>query len=204
MNETKEKQKLAPEEEMDVSEELDGAAAVPLMAEKALSAAEGGEMPLPTDGQQAARGEHDGLAALRRELALRSAIRAIRERENAQKMEAALAEKQAFVERDLQAFMEKHPEVDLLKLEENPVFLRFCGSRYGVESLAALYEDYREIVEGAEKAARAAVQSRSRRSTGSGGGGSGDILTAMQRARLEAWNRANPDMKMSAREFLKG
>ena len=97
MNETKEKQKLAPEEEMDVSEELDGAAAVPLMAEKALPAAEGGEMPLPTDGQQAARGEHDGLAALRRELALRSAIRAIRERENAQKMEAALTEKQAFV-----------------------------------------------------------------------------------------------------------
>ena len=70
-----------------------------------------------------------------------------------------------------------------------------------MESLAKLYEDYREIVNGAEKAARAAVQSRSKRSTGSGGGG-GDILTAKQRASLEAWNRANPDMKMTAREFL--
>ena len=204
MNENKEKQKLASEEDVDALADREDAATALLMAEETLPAAEGGEPLLPADGQQAAREEHDGLAALRRELALRSAIRAIRERENAQVMEAALAEKQAFVERDLQEFMEKHPEVDLLKLEENPSFRRFCGSRYGVESLAALYEDYREIVGDAEKAARAAVQNRSRRSTGSGGAGSGDILTAMQRARLEAWNRANPDMKMSAREFLKG
>ena len=139
-----------------------------------------------------------GREELRRELALRSAVRALQRSERAQQMAA----REAFVRMDAQDFQRKHPEVDLAKLDNNPGFLRFCGSRYGVEPLTGLYEDYREIVGGAENAGRAVAESRSRRSTGSGGGG-GDVLTAQQRASLEAWNRANPDMKMSAREFLK-
>ena len=138
---------------------------------------------------------------LLREMELRKAVLSMREQGKAREMELRQALQQAFFERDTKDFLEKHPEVDLVKLDGNPLFRRFCGSRYGMESLAKLYEDYREIVDGAEKAARAAVQSRSKRSTGSGGGG-GDILTAKQRASLEAWNRANPDMKMTAREFL--
>ena len=138
---------------------------------------------------------------LLREMELRHAVLAMREQSNAQQLALRQALQKAFFERDTRDFVKKHPEVDLVKLDGNPLFRRFCGSRYGLESLAKLYEDYREIVDGAEQAARAAVQSRSKRSTGSGGGG-GDILTAKQRASLEAWNRANPDMKMTAREFL--
>ncbi len=138
---------------------------------------------------------------LLREMELRHAILALREQERAQQMAMRQAVQEAFFQRDVQDFLEKHPEVDIVKLDATPMFRRFCGSRYGMESLAKLYEDYREIVDGAEKAAHAAVQSRSKRSTGSGGGG-GDILTAKQRASLEAWNRANPDMQMTAREFL--
>ncbi|MBR2483556.1 MAG: hypothetical protein IKB53_02300 [Oscillospiraceae bacterium] len=138
---------------------------------------------------------------LLREMELRHALLAMRQQDSMQQMAMRQAVQQAFFERDVQDFLAKHPEVDIVLLDANPIFRRFCGSRYGMESLAKLYEDYREIVNGAEKAARAAVQSRSKRSTGSGGGG-GDILTAKQRASLEAWNRANPDMKMTAREFL--
>lgn len=138
---------------------------------------------------------------LLREMELRHALLAMRQQDSMQQMAMRRAAQQAFLERDVQDFLAKHPEVDIVLLDANPIFRRFCGSRYGMESLAKLYEDYREIVDGAEKAARAAVQSRSKRSTGSGGGG-GDILTAKQRASLEAWNRANPDMKMTAREFL--
>ena len=39
------------------------------------------------------------------------------------------------------------------------------------------------------------------RSTGSGGSGS-EMLSAGQQAALKAWNDANPDMKMTAKEFL--
>ena len=143
-----------------------------------------------------------GVEELCREMALRSAIRMVQQNGRAKQMVMREAARQAFLQRDAQDFKEKHPEVDLMKLNENQNFLRFCGSRYGVESLAKLYDDYKEIVGGAEKAARTAAEHRSKRSTGSGGGG-GDILTAKQRASLEAWNRANPDMKMTAKEFLK-
>ena len=160
-----------------------------LMEGEVLPAAEEIEAAVPT------------VEELLREMELRKAVLSMREQGKARELELRQALQQAFFERDTKDFLEKHPEVDLVKLDGNPLFRRFCGSRYGMESLAKLYEDYREIVGGAEKAARAAVQSRSKRSTGSGGGG-GDILTAKQRASLEAWNRANPDMKMTAREFL--
>lgn len=181
----------------------DGAETALLMAEELMASEElpEEEILLQAEVQNAVDAEIGSEDDLRRELALRSALRAVREHEKAQEMAMRQASQQAFVRQDIRDFLEKHPEVDLVKLDGDPSFHRFCGSRYGVESLAKLYDDYREIVGGAEKAARAAVQSRSKRSTGSGGGG-GDILTAKQRASLEAWNRENPDMKMTAREFL--
>lgn len=175
------------------------------MEEEALLTAEG-ILPAVEQGETLRQkgGETDGqsMENLRRELALQSAIRMVQQNGRAQQIAMREAARQAFFQRDARDFREKHPEVDLAKLDENPNFLRFCGSRYGVESLARLYDDYKEIVGSAERAARAAVKSRSQRSTGSGGGG-GELLTAKQRASLEAWNRANPDMQMNAKEFLK-
>ena len=91
--------------------------------------------------------------------------------------------------------------MDVAKLEQNAQFRKFCGSRFGREPLAELYESFVEITGAAASAGRAGAESRSRRSTGSGGSGS-EMLSAGQQAALKAWNDANPDMKMTAKEFL--
>ena len=206
MNEYKARAHATLGEGVEEPEGHDGAENVLLMAAEGL-----GSEALPVEGrvdislqevaQNETAAENGSAENLRRELALRSAIRAVRKHERAQEMALRRAAQQSFIQEDIRDFLAKHPEVDLVKLDETPSFRRFCGSRYGAESLAKLYDDYCEIVGGAEKAAHAAAQSRSKRSTGSGGGG-GDILTSAQRASLEAWNRENPDMKMTAREFL--
>ena len=97
---------------------------------------------------------------------------------------------------------ERYPDVDILKLEQNQNIIRFCGSRYGKESLADLYEAYIEIMGGAEKAAAAKAQSKAQRSTGGSTGKPGGTLTAAQRAELKRWNDNNPDMRMTEKEFL--
>lgn len=79
---------------------------------------------------------------------------------------------------------------------------RFCGSRYGREPLSELYADYLEVAGGALRAAQARRESRAARSTGSGGSGAYEALNARQQSELDAWNRAFPQMKMSAREYL--
>lgn len=107
-----------------------------------------------------------------------------------------------FAIKDVKQFQTAHPQVDVGKLIENKTFLRFAGSRYGVEPLSALYEDYCEIVGDAGRAAVLKSESKAGRSTGSAGGGA-DSLTAAQRNALAEWNAANPDMQMTAKEFLK-
>ena len=107
-----------------------------------------------------------------------------------------------FISRDFQDFIRRHPEVDIGALDGNAAFRRFCGSRYGREPLADLYEDFRAIEDTATEAARAAAESKSRRATGTGSGGGGQGLTVSQQRDLDEWNRTYPEMKMSAKEFL--
>ncbi|MBR2927540.1 MAG: hypothetical protein IKC24_00075 [Oscillospiraceae bacterium] len=116
--------------------------------------------------------------------------------------EEKAAQGKAFAEKDALDFVAKHPGVHVGKLISNHRFIEFCGSRLGKEPLASLYESFMKITGESESAGRAGAQSRSRRSTGSGGGG-GEMLTPSQRASLDEWNRANPDMKMTAKEFLR-
>lgn len=139
---------------------------------------------------------------VREEMNDRDFVRELREAGEAQRAAAQAAEqKREFLVRDAQNFREKHPGVDIVKLEQNRNFRKFCGSRFGVEPLAELYDDYKAIVGGAESAGRAGAESRRSRSTGSGSAG-GEVLSASQRAALAQWNRDNPDMKMTAKEFL--
>ena len=117
--------------------------------------------------------------------------------------ELALAKKARldFAMRDLDEFLERHADVDVEKLMGNARFLRFCGSRMGHESLAALYDDFVALVSEAGAAAVAQMQSRSARSTG-GGTALGAALTPAQKYVLDAWNTEHPEMAMTAREFL--
>lgn len=110
----------------------------------------------------------------------------------------------AFIERDVLDFAEKYPDVGLeglTALEQNKKFRQFCGSRFGREPLAELYGSYLSLMGDAGDAAVKKAASRSARSTGAGTDG-GAILTPDQKKALDRWNRDNPEMKMTAKEFL--
>lgn len=111
-------------------------------------------------------------------------------------------EQMRFIAEDAREFARRYPEADLAGLDASESFRRFCGSRYGREPLSELYADYLEVAGGALRAAQARRESRAARSTGSGGSGAYEALNARQQSELDAWNRAFPQMKMSAREYL--
>ena len=115
--------------------------------------------------------------------------------------EAAPSQKEWF-RQDLRRFLADHPGVDVEALDRNPQFRRFVGSRYGREPLSQLYGDYVALVGEAGTAAKARAERREARSTGGGSAG-GAGLTAAQRRALNRWNEENPDMQMTAKEFLR-
>lgn len=115
---------------------------------------------------------------------------------------AAINARNDFVRQDLDRFVKKYPDVDPGKLESNPKFRKFAKNRLYKESLCDLYEDFVELVSDAERSAVEKAARKSGRGTGGGQSGGGDGLTPAQRAELEEWNRDNPSMKMTAKEFL--
>lgn len=110
-----------------------------------------------------------------------------------------------FLATDVLDFVEKHPEFNspekLSELENNKSFREFCGSRFGREPLAGLYESYVSLVGRAGDAAVAKSTSRSARSTSAGASG-GERLSPSEQKALDRWNSENPDMQMTAKEFL--
>ncbi len=110
-------------------------------------------------------------------------------------------EEMDFLRRDVVDFVEKYPDVDLQKLENNQEFLKFCGSRFKKEPLAGLYQAFTELVGNAQQAAQVKAVSRANRSTGGGTSG-GVTLTPTQQSALDKWNSENPEMAMTAKEFL--
>lgn len=76
---------------------------------------------------------------LTEEEANRAFLTDLRRREEAKSAERAKTrERRAFIENDVIDFVTKHPDVDVEKLENNPSFRRFAGSRFGREPLSAL------------------------------------------------------------------
>ena len=118
---------------------------------------------------------------------------------------AAEAAQRAFIENDVLRFVEKYPQFStaekLEALENNATFRAFCGSRFGKEPLAELYESYVSVVGSAGSAAIAKAADKSSRSTGGGSRGA-ESLTPDQKRSLDRWNAENPDMQMTATEFL--
>ena len=126
-----------------------------------------------------------------------------RQEEKAQKEAlAALNDRKAFVAADLEAFVKNFPDVDPGKLEQNPKFRKFAGKRLYKEPLSELYADFVDLVSDTERAAVEKAAGKAQRSTGGAQGGGTDQLTPAQRAALAEWNRDNPELKMTAKEFL--
>lgn len=100
-------------------------------------------------------------------------------------------------------------DIDLEKLNENPKFIKFLAKQKqtGKEDfLVEAYKDFVDLVGGAEARAIAKISSNLERSTASGrekgdskGGTYG--LTESQITACEDWNRKNPKMKMSYKEY---
>ena len=109
-----------------------------------------------------------------------------------------------FLQKDVMNFVEKHPEFNspekLSALENNKNFRDFCGSRFGREPLADLYDSYTSLIGHAGDVARAKSESRSARSTGSGNDG-GEMLSPSEKRALDEWNENYPEMKMTPKEF---
>ena len=113
----------------------------------------------------------------------------------------AKAEREAFILADVVDFVSRYPDVDVDKLERNESFREFCGSRFGKEPLGDLYGSFLKVTGAAGQAAVARQKGRSDRSTGGGSTG-GMTMTPSQQKALDAWNAANPDMAMTAKEYL--
>ena len=136
------------------------------------------------------------------DLADRDFVRRMRKRADDEAARtAADRETNAFIERDVIDFVERYPDVDLEALEKNQSFREFCGSRFGREPLGDLYGSFLKITGAAGQAAAARQAGRSARSTGGGSTG-GMTMTPSQQKALDAWNAANPDMAMTAKEYL--
>lgn len=115
---------------------------------------------------------------------------------------AALEQRKSFLSADLRTFVTKFPNVDVGKLEQNPKFRKFAGKRLYQEPLSELYGDFVELVGDVERAAVEKAAKKQGRGTGGGQGGGLELLTPSQRTELEEWNRDNPTMKMTGKEFL--
>ncbi len=127
-----------------------------------------------------------------------------RQEREARQAQTQIRAQQDFIQTDVADFLQKHPEMGkegILALESNQQFRAFCGSRYGREPLAALYDDFRKLMGDAGSAAVLKNNSHRARTTGGGSGGN-TVLTPSQKAALDAWNEEHPEMRMTAKEFL--
>lgn len=98
---------------------------------------------------------------------------------------------------------EAYPDVDLDTLADDAKFKKFAKGKS--LPLKELYEDFAEFIGETEAATIAKVKSKEERSTSSGkakgsdGGSHG--LSDDQKKVVDDWNRKNPDMKMSYKEY---
>jgi chromosome segregation ATPase len=101
-------------------------------------------------------------------------------------------------------FEEAYSDVDLKELNNNDRFIKFIKGKQG--TLKDLYADFVDFIGDTEKSTIIKMKSKEARSTtsskGSGGSDGGTYgLNSEQLATLEDWNRRNPQMKMSPKEF---
>ena len=102
--------------------------------------------------------------------------------------------------KQVKEFEEKHPDVNIGALNEDKRFLKFADKRSG--TITELYEEYLDFLEDTAQEVANKLKKSVDRSTGGGtttGQSSG--LTREQQEQLDEWNRRNPQMKMSAKEF---
>ena len=112
------------------------------------------------------------------------------------------AEEREFFAKDYAEFVETHGKELFDKLAADPDFNDYAEGKIGKWPLEKIYNGYQKLTGKAEQRGTAKRTSKEDRSTGTGSAGGGDGLTAAQRAGLDEWNKRNPRMAMTAKEWL--
>ena len=110
---------------------------------------------------------------------------------------------QEMAKADMNEFKKTYPDVDVNKTLDSTLFKKFANHKLGNQPLAEIYSDFLEITGEAQKTAVKKVLSKTERSTGTSSGTTEPALTNEQKKALEDWNRRNPELKMTAKEYLR-
>ncbi|MFC3797906.1 hypothetical protein [Cohnella sp. GCM10012308] len=97
-----------------------------------------------------------------------------KEKEDSEKAANEAKAREEAWNKQVTAFKEKHADVDIDQLGQNDRFVKFLSRANPALSLLEVYEDFLDLVGGAEAAAIAKIKSNNDRSTASGKGGGGD------------------------------
>ncbi len=130
--------------------------------------------------------------------------REFRKRYEAKEAQAEVqAAAKAKAQADLNEFHAQYPDVDVDTLLKEPLFGVFKDAYLGKRPLVEIYETY--LAKSGVKARVAAekAERRAERATSTGRSGEKYVLTQAQARQLREWNAKYPEMKMSAKEFLK-
>lgn len=103
---------------------------------------------------------------------------------------------------DLAEFKETFPNINADALFKDEDFMDYADGKIGRRTLVELYNSYMRLSNKSATAARYRADSRAERATGTGKTGEKVVITREQAIMLAQWNRDNPDMKMTAKEFL--
>lgn len=103
---------------------------------------------------------------------------------------------------DIEEFKAAFPNADPNEVMKDPDFMDYADGKLGRLSFAEIYKKYLNFTgkTEVERAARAAV--RSERATSTGKSGEKVAMTAAEYQALQSWNEANPDYKMTPKEFI--
>lgn len=104
----------------------------------------------------------------------------------------------------IKEFETAYPDIDLEALDKNTKFIKFIKGKSA--PLKDLYDDFVDFIGDTEKDTIIKLKSKEIRSTSSSKSSSGSTggtygLSDDQMETLNEWNRKNPQMKMSAKEF---
>lgn len=125
-----------------------------------------------------------------------------KEAEKARKAEEEkIAQEEKRIDQDLADFKAQNPDVNINDYLDSEHFQAYAEDFLEAKvPIGKIIKGYKTLMSGQEVIRK--VKSRDERSVSSSYGGVGVSLTTDEAASLAEWNRANPTMKMTAKEYL--
>lgn len=125
-----------------------------------------------------------------------------KERERKKLEEQADLKKKEALNADLQEFNESYPDYDVKKVLNDEEFKLFASGKLGVQSLSKVLTDFKELKSKIKNRTYSSVASKNNRSTVNASSKNTYKVTEIQRKEIDAFNKANPYMKMTEDEWM--